>query len=74
MNKTHDILIRTKKENVRDLCAFFEYFEGMTAIRTPSPEPGEFATLHIMVADDFKNEFDILMERLKPKTPWTLTN
>ena len=74
MNKTHDIFIRTKKENVRDICVFFEYFEGMAAIRTPSPEIGEFATLHLMVADDFKSEFDVLLERLNQRLPWTSTN
>ena len=74
MGNTFDVMIRTKKEYVRDICAFFEYFEGMTAIRTPEPELGEFANLHIMVAEDFKAEFNTLMERLKQRTPWTLIN
>ncbi|MBU0686274.1 MAG: hypothetical protein KKB81_00275 [Candidatus Margulisbacteria bacterium] len=72
MNKTFDLLIRIKKEHVRDICTFFEYFEGMAAIRTPSPEPGEFANLQIMVSEDYRKEFEYLMERLQARSPWTL--
>jgi hypothetical protein len=69
-----ELFIRVKKENVLDVCAFFEYFEGLTAIRTPYPEAGNLATLHILVADDFKPEFDLLLERMQKRIPWTLVN
>ncbi|MFA4857700.1 MAG: hypothetical protein WC901_02295 [Candidatus Margulisiibacteriota bacterium] len=69
-----ELFIRVKKESVLDICAFFEYFEGLTAIRTPNPETGDLTTLHILAADDFKKEFDILLERMQKRIPWTLTN
>ena len=74
MPSTFELMIRTKKENVRDIYVFFEYFEGMTAIRTPKPEVGEYANLQMLVSDDFKEEFNLLLERLKERAPWTLIN
>jgi hypothetical protein len=74
MKSISNLLVRIKKAHVIDFCAFFEYFEGLTAIRTPAPEKGEYNTLHIMVANDFIKEFNLLLKNIKGKMPWTLIN
>lgn len=58
---------RVRKEDIYVICPFFEAFEGMAAIRTPKPEAGELATLKLMVAPDFKNDFEAVAAALGKK-------
>lgn len=62
-----DILLKTKKANISTICSFFEPFEGLAAIRTPHPKPGEDAILHFMVSPDRKKEFEDLIKLLNKK-------
>ncbi|MFH1826165.1 MAG: DUF4911 domain-containing protein [bacterium] len=60
-----DYFLRVKKEDIYLICPYFEAFEGMVAIRTPAPEPGDKATIRLMVAPDFQKDFDKLLIGLK---------
>ena len=62
-----DIYLRVRKPDIYLLCPYFEAFAGMVAIRTPAPEPGDHATLKLMVSPDFKDDFDKLLDNLKEK-------
>jgi hypothetical protein len=59
-----DYYIKVKKNDVNFVCAFLEAFEGMTSIRTPNPKPGEDNVMHMMVSPDFKEQFEILIDKL----------
>ena len=57
--------LRVNKEDIYLLCPYFEAFDGMVAIRTPKPEEGPQATLKLMISPDFKEDFEILLAKLK---------
>lgn len=65
MKDSINYFLRVKKEDIYLLCPFFEAFEGMASVRVPKPEPGEQATLKLMVAPDFQNDFEKLLASLK---------
>ncbi len=65
MRDSLDYFLRVKKADIFLLCPFFEAFEGMAAVRVPKPEPGEKATLKLMVAPDFQADFEKLLASLK---------
>ena len=62
-----DYFLRIKKEDIYLICPYFEAFQGMVAIRTPKPEAGEMATLHLMVSPDFTADFDRVIANLKKR-------
>lgn len=62
-----NLFLRVKKEDIYLLCPFFEAFEGMSSIRVPKPEDGPFATLKLMVAPDFKADFEKVLSALGKK-------
>ncbi|OGC12105.1 hypothetical protein A3K48_06530 [candidate division WOR-1 bacterium RIFOXYA12_FULL_52_29] len=62
-----DYFLRIKKEDIYLLCPYFEAFQGMAAIRTPKPEAGDEATLHLMVSPDFTAEFDQVIANLQKR-------
>ena len=72
MKDSIDVYLRVKKTDIYIICPYFEAFEGMAAIRTPKPEPGEYATLKLMVSPDFKTDFDKLVENLKKRLSFEL--
>ncbi|MBU0630955.1 MAG: hypothetical protein KKC80_08635 [Candidatus Margulisbacteria bacterium] len=59
-----DYFLRIKKADIYIICPYFEAFQGMVAIRTPKPEAGDEATLHLMVSPDFITEFDQVIANL----------
>jgi len=70
-----DHYFKVKKNDVSFVCAYLEAFEGMSAVRTPNPRPGEETVLHIMVSPDFSDQFneiiaglgnEIRMEEVEP--------
>jgi len=69
-----DYFYKLKKQDISFVTTLIESFEGVGAVRTPNPKPGEFAILHAIVSPDFKKLFgkiiaDIgrkaLLERVK---------
>lgn len=64
MTDSTNYFLRVKKEDIYLLCPFFEAFDGMAAIRTPKPEPGEHATIKLMVSPDFQADFERLLDGL----------
>ncbi|MEA3493605.1 MAG: DUF4911 domain-containing protein [Candidatus Margulisiibacteriota bacterium] len=69
-----DVFLRVNKEDIYLICPYFEAFEGMVSIRTPKPEPGPKATIKLMVAPDFKEDFDKLIEGLKRRINFELAS
>ncbi|OGC35454.1 hypothetical protein A2311_04625 [candidate division WOR-1 bacterium RIFOXYB2_FULL_48_7] len=67
MKDTINFFLRVRKEDIYLLCPYFESFEGLAAIRTPKPAPGEFAILKLMVAPDFQAAYEKLLVGLKGK-------
>jgi len=70
-----DHFFRVRKNDVAFICSYLEAFEGMAAVRTPNPKPGEDTVIHIMVSPDYSAQFndilailkkDILMEKAEP--------
>jgi hypothetical protein len=59
-----DYYLKVKKNDVNFVCAYLEAFEGMAAIRTPNPKPGEDTVMHMMVSPDFKDQFEALIDKL----------
>ncbi len=53
-----DYFYKLKKKDVSFVTTLIESFEGVAAVRTPNPEPGEFAILKAIVAPDFKDLFE----------------
>jgi HAD superfamily phosphatase (TIGR01668 family) len=53
-----DYFLKVNKEDIYLICPYFEAFEGMVAIRTPKPTAGPFAIIKLMVAPDFKADFE----------------
>jgi len=64
MKDSLDYYVPIKSEDVHFWCPFFEAFEGMLVLRTPEPAKGkEQSILHMMVSQDYKNEFEKLLKR-----------
>ena len=70
-----DYYFKVDKKEVSFICSYLEAFEGMAAVRTPNPKPGEDTVLHMMITPDFKEQFediigklgkDIQLERVEP--------
>ena len=59
-----NVHLRVNKEDIYLICPYFEAFEGMVSIRTPKPEEGPKATIKLMVAPDFKDDFDEVLKEL----------
>ena len=59
------IFLKVKKADLYLICPFLESFEGMAAIRTPSPEEGEYAKLKLMVSPDFLADYEKLLAGLR---------
>jgi len=49
---------KLKKKDVSFVTTLIESFEGVAAVRTPNPQPGEFAILKAIVPPDFIGEFE----------------
>jgi hypothetical protein len=64
MKDSLDYFLRVNKEDLYLICPFFEAFEGVAAIRTPRPEPGDKATIKLMVSPDFQADFDKILVSL----------
>ena len=60
-----DYYFKVNKSEVSFICSYLEAFEGMAAIRTPNPKPGEDTVLHMMVTPDFKEQFEVVIGNLK---------
>ncbi|MFA5183370.1 MAG: hypothetical protein WC405_18825 [Syntrophales bacterium] len=67
MKDSIDVFLRIKKTDIYIICPYFEAFQGMVAIRTPKPEVGDKATLHLMVSPDFTADFDQVIANLGKK-------
>jgi len=67
MKDSVNVYLKVRKEDIYLICPFFEAFEGMAAIRTPKPAAGEFATLKLMVAPDFLEDFEQVLAGLKKR-------
>ncbi len=63
-----DYYYKVNKSDVSFICSYLEAFEGMAAIRTPNPKPGEEAILHMMVTPDFNDQFEELIGKLSKET------
>jgi hypothetical protein len=63
-----DYYYKVNKSEVSFICAYLEAFEGMAAIRTPNPKPGEETVLHMMITTDFKDQFEELIGKLGKDT------
>jgi hypothetical protein len=60
---------KVNKSDVSFICSYLEAFEGMAAIRTPNPKPGEDTVLHIMVSPDFNGQFEDIIGSLSKEIP-----
>lgn len=60
-----DYYFKVNKSEVSFICSYLEAFEGMAAVRTPNPKPGEDTVLHMMVTPDFKEQFEDIIGKLK---------
>ena len=69
-----DVFLRVRKEDIVIICPYFEAFAGMVAIRTPKPEPGDFATIKLMVSPDFKDDFNKLLNVLKKRLSFEVSS
>lgn len=67
--KQIDRYVKVKKSDVAFLSAYMEAFEGMCAMRTPDPKPGEDAVMHFMVSPDFEGQYEDLMAGLVKEVP-----
>jgi len=54
--------VKLPKRDLAILTPFFEAFEGMLTLRTPSPRNDEFAILQMLVSPYFINEFEALLK------------
>lgn len=68
--KQIDHYIKLKKDQVAFVCTYLEAFEGMCAIRTPNPKPGDETVIQIMVTPDLDDDLMTIMENLKNEVPW----
>lgn len=62
MKDSRDYFIKVKTRDIYFWCPFFEAFEGMLAVRTPSPPKGDIGVLHLMVSPDFDKQFKKVIE------------
>jgi Domain of unknown function (DUF4911) len=67
--KQIDHYIKVPKNEVAFISVYLEAFEGMCAVRTPNPKPGEDTILHIMLSPDFVEQYDELMAGLQKEIP-----
>ena len=74
MKDSIDYFLRVNKEDIYVICPFFEAFEGMVAIRTPSPEEGPRATIKLMVSPDFRQDFEKLLAGLSRRIKFERTS
>jgi hypothetical protein len=61
---SHTVYLKLPRKEVAFFCGFFEAYEGMAAIRTPTQLPGEESLLKIMIASEFKREVSQLLKFL----------
>lgn len=64
-----DRFFKVRKNDVSFICSYLEAFEGMAAIRTPNPKPGEDTVIHIMVSPDFEGQFNAILGDLSKEVP-----
>ena len=73
-----DYFYKLKKKDVAFVTTLIESFEGVAAVRTPDPKPGEYAVLKAIVPADFKGLFEkiiadigkkVVLERVKDEIP-----
>ncbi len=64
MKDSLDYFLKVKASDIYLYAPFFESFEGMLSLRTPKPPEGEYATMHLLVSPDFKDEFEGLVKRM----------
>ena len=60
-----DYFYKLKKKDVSFVTTLIDSFEGVAAVRTPNPRPGEYATLHCIVAPDFEDIFRKIIRDVK---------
>ena len=64
--KTEDIYLKVMKKDIVFLCNFLESFEGMMTLRTPNPDRySDTANIHINIAPDYQDQFNIILNNLK---------
>jgi hypothetical protein len=68
--KQIDHYIKIKKTELSFISVYLEAFEGMCAIRTPNPKPGDDTVVHMMVSPDFEVEYKEIMNDLRSEVPW----
>lgn len=68
--KQIDHYVKIRKADVAFFCAYLEAFEGMCAMRTPNPGPGDETVMHIMLSPDFQEQYDSIMNDLKAELAW----
>jgi hypothetical protein len=64
-----DRFFKVRKNDVSFICSYLEAFEGMAAIRTPNPKPGEDTVIHIMVSQDYEGQFNSIIGNLSKEIP-----
>ena len=61
-----DLYYNVKKKDIAYICNYFEAFEGIAALRNPNPDKYSDVTMvHLMVAPDFMEQFNIMIKDLK---------
>ncbi len=63
--KQIDHFVKVPKNEAAFLCSYLESFEGMCAVRTPNPKPGEDTVLHLMVSPDYQAQYEEVMKDLR---------
>ena len=65
MTEKADVFLKVYKEDVAFITAIIESFEGISAVRTPNPDPKSPKTvLHCIVSPDFLKQFDLIVRDL----------
>ena len=61
-----DVFLKVNKQDIALMCSFLESFEGMMALRTPNPDKySDKYTIHLMVAPDYQDQFNTVLNGLK---------
>lgn len=63
MKDSLDYFVKVKAQDIYFWCPYLEAYEGMLALRTPSPPKDGEGVLHFMVSPDFKEEFERIIRK-----------
>lgn len=65
-----DVYLKVNKKDIAFICNYLESFEGMMALRTPNPDRySDTSVLHLMVSNDYQEQFKYLIDDLKKEVP-----